>query len=37
MTEQTRIEKTLALFEDDWMEKYQYIIQLGRVLQLDII
>jgi len=29
MTEQTRIEKALALFEDDWMEKYQYIIQLG--------
>jgi cysteine desulfuration protein SufE len=25
-----RLEKALALFEDDWIEKYQYIIQLGR-------
>ena len=29
MTERTRIEQALALFEDDWMEKYRYIIQLG--------
>ena len=30
MAAHSRLEKALALFEDDWIEKYQYIIQLGR-------
>ena len=34
MKERTRIERALTLFEDDWMERYRFIIQLGEKMTL---